>query len=84
VSALEEKKAEIEKLLEEFEWHLTRFDEITRKTTQKLSAFTAFCKEQGQSDGIAVAIGLFERLKKFAIKAQELKAGAIPGNSNVV
>lgn len=84
MSTLDEKKAEIEKLLEEFEWHLTRFDEITRETTQKMSAFTAFCKERGQSDGIAVAIGLFERLKTIAMKAQGLRAGAIVGGSNVV
>jgi hypothetical protein len=84
MSALEEKKVEIEKLLQEFEWHLTRLDEITREASQKMGGFAAFCKEHGHEDGIVVAIALFDRLKAIAMKFQTLKAGVIAENSRVV
>jgi hypothetical protein len=81
MSALEEKRAEIEKLIERYDWHQTQIREIAPRLTEKMSSFTAYCIEHGRADDLPIALGLLAKLRAVTSKDQPL--AAITGNSNV-
>jgi methylase of polypeptide subunit release factors len=71
-TALEQKKAEIEKLLEEFSFHLSELDRISREAGQLMVSFGAFVREHG-GKGAEVGLELFQKLQRIAAKHERLQ-----------
>lgn len=70
---LEEKKAEIVKLLDEFESHLTQAADVQRKVTQLMDAWHP--KDTAE---VAAAFEIFQRIQRIAAKVQRLGLGGDP------
>jgi hypothetical protein len=80
-TALAAKKAEVEKLLEEFDWHCRRVPEIIHEASRLIGSFPEFVKEHG-AEGVPVAIELYQKLHRIAAKHERLKSGG--ASSDVV
>jgi uncharacterized protein YoxC len=70
---LANKKAQIDKLLDEFDWHSTRVDEISREAGRLIGSLA---KEHG-SEGLQVISELYQRLQRIAWKFEQSKRSSI-------
>ncbi len=77
-----EKKAEIDKLLDEFEWHGHRVAEISREAGRLLNAVV----QENGTEGLRVASELYQRLLQIATKSVPAKREVVRdgSTSNVV
>ena len=74
---LEEKKAAIEKLIDEVGTHLARLEQIPREMDRLMGTFADFIKEHGEA-GIPVARELFAKMQRYVAKLERLKLGGDP------
>ena len=75
-TALEHKRAKIEKMLDELDWHLRRMAEIPIEMAQLMDSFVEF-----SSEGIQMAMELYKKLQTIRAKHEGPRSCS---SSNVV
>ncbi len=73
-SELQKKRAEIEKLLDEFSFHISELDRISNEAGQLMISFGTWVREHG-GEGAEVGQELFQKLQRIAAKKDRLVSG---------
>lgn len=81
---INERKAEIEKLLDEceghinelaeFQWRMKRIAEIQQETIPKLSDFMAAVKKTGQMNTLQAAVEVVQRIQRISERFNQLRS----------
>jgi hypothetical protein len=74
--SLAEKIAAVDKLIDEFELHSKRVQEILREAGEKFGTLTQVAKEHG-GEGITAVLALFQRFQRIAARAQTVQSDGI-------